>query len=78
MLGDRCLTLDLWPSISFAKPEEEPKNKEWGVAATMDEGQPSLGDWRYSVISSARGLPISARLGSGASTEQPTTAYSTD
>ncbi len=32
----------------------------------------------YSVISSARGLPISARLGSGASTERPTTAFSTD
>ena len=46
MPGDRCLTLDLTPSISFAKPEEKPKNKEWGVAATMDEVQPSLGDWR--------------------------------
>jgi len=46
MPGDRCLTLDLTPSISFAKPEEEPKNKEWSVAATMDEVQPSLGDWR--------------------------------
>jgi hypothetical protein len=46
MPGDRCLALDLTPSISFAKPEEEPKNKEWGVAATMDEVQPSLGDWR--------------------------------
>src|SRR5438876_11456126 len=44
--GGSLLTLDLTPSISFAKPEEEPKNKEWGVAATMDGVQPSLGDWR--------------------------------
>jgi hypothetical protein len=40
------LTLDLTPSISFAKTEEEPKDKKWRVAATMDEVQPSLGDWR--------------------------------
>src|SRR5262252_2640986 len=43
MRGDRWLTLDLTPSISFAKTEEEPKDKKWHVAATMDEVQPSLG-----------------------------------